>query len=196
MAKDLFTTHDIAKLCKVNGSTVKNWINDGKLQAYKTPGGHRRINREDLIQFLEKYEMPIPPQVKGKKLKVLVVDDEKDIVKIITRALKKQSWGLEIEPAYDGYEAGVKVTDSFPDLVILDNELPGVDGYKVLQNIKANKKLKGVKILAITGKDIPETKEKLLSSGADVFMAKPLNLKELVSTVARLLDLSEKSGEK
>ena len=122
MNKNLFTTYEIAKLCSVDVTTIKNWINSRKLSAYKTPGGHRRVKKEDLVEFLRKYEMPIPPQIEGKGLKVLIVDDDRNIVDIITRALKKQKWDLRIEPAYDGYEAGTKVTTIFPDLVILNKK--------------------------------------------------------------------------
>ena len=188
--KDIFTTYEIAKLCNADITTIKNWINAEKLKAYKTPGGHRRVKREDLMEFLQKYELPIPSQIKDDKLTILIVDDDRNIVNIITRAIKKQVWNIRIESAYDGYEAGIKVATTFPGLAILDNELPGIDGYKVMQDIKANKKLKGIKILAITGKDIPETKDKFLSGGADAFLGKPFQIEELIATVAKLLDLS------
>ncbi len=196
MIKNLFTTHEIAKFCSVDVSTIKNWINEGKLRAYKTPGGHRRINRKDLMQFLQDYGMPVPPQIKEEKIKVLIVDDNKDIVDIISRVLKKQKWGLKIEIAYDGYEAGVKVTSFHPDLMFLDIDLPGVDGYKILHNIKTNKSLAGIRIIAITGKNISETKERILSGGADIFLAKPLELDKLVSMVAKLLALPQRKTKK
>ncbi len=191
MGKPLFTTYETAKFCKADISTIKNWIDEGKLDAYKTPGGHRRIRRKDLIKFMKKYRIPIPPQIKVGKIKVLIVDDESNIVRIITRLLKKQKWELKIESACDGYEAGVKISNFFPDLLILDIKLPGIDGHKIIRNVKSNKELRNVKILAISGNGTSETKEKVISEGADAFMAKPFYCDELISKIAKLLNLSK-----
>ncbi len=61
---DILTTYEVSKLCNVTLATVVNWIGQGMIPAYKTPGGHRRIKREDLIEFLKKYKMPIPEELK------------------------------------------------------------------------------------------------------------------------------------
>lgn len=197
MKEQIFTTHRIAKFCKVDTSTVTNWVDKGMLKAYKTPGGHRRIKKEVLLAFLKEYGIPVPAEITADKLRVLIVDDNAGIVKIITRAINKKYKNIvEVEPAYDGYEAGKKVGSFYPDLVILDINLPGVDGFRVLEDIKANKELKGVKVLAISGKNIAENKEKILSIGADEFLAKPFGNKEVVSCVARLLELPEEKEAK
>lgn len=57
----VFTTFEVSNFCQVNISTVIHWIKTDKLKAYRTPGGHRRICKEDFITFLKKYNMPIPP---------------------------------------------------------------------------------------------------------------------------------------
>ncbi|MBN1621258.1 MAG: response regulator [Endomicrobiales bacterium] len=60
----ILTTYQISKLCGVTLTTVTNWVENGLLPAYKTPGGHRRIQREDLLKFLEKHNMPVPDGLK------------------------------------------------------------------------------------------------------------------------------------
>jgi excisionase family DNA binding protein len=189
MVRDIFTTYQIARFCKVDIATVTNWIDGGKLSAYKTPGGHRRINKNELLVFLKKYTMPIPGEILGTHPKVLIVDDEKIIVDVITRALNRSPWEFEIWAAYDGFEAGLAVTSFHPDLVILDIKLPGIDGYKVLKSIKSNPDLADIKVLAVSGKDIYENQNKIIRSGADHFLSKPLDIPELYAVVARLLKL-------
>lgn len=59
----VFTTFQISKLCKADISTVTDWIDRGKLPAYRTPGGHRRIKIDDFITFLKKFNMPVPEEI-------------------------------------------------------------------------------------------------------------------------------------
>ena len=195
MLKDVYTTYQISRFCRVDIATVTNWIDEGKLKAYKTPGGHRRIQKKDFLQFLQRYTMPVPAEIKTDRLRVLVVDDEKYVVEIIVRALKKSGYNFEIESAFDGFEAGIKAANLLPDMVILDINLPGVDGYKVLKDIRSNEELKDIKVLAISGKSIPETREKILKYGADDFIAKPFNIKVIISAVAELLELPKPAYE-
>ena len=82
--KDIFTTRDVSKLLQVNPRSVINWIEQKLLISCRTPGGHRRISREDLIAFLRKHQIPIPRAIIEEKLKVLIVDGEDSIVKVLT----------------------------------------------------------------------------------------------------------------
>lgn len=65
--KEIYTSYDVSKLCSVTVPTVTNWVEQEILPAYKTPGGHRRIKREDLVGFLKKYEMPFPEELQDTK---------------------------------------------------------------------------------------------------------------------------------
>jgi excisionase family DNA binding protein len=72
----------------VSAKTIINWIDSGHIKAYKTVGGHRRINRSDLEAFMKKQGIPIPAQeMNGLKKKILVVDDDPIIVETIVQAL-------------------------------------------------------------------------------------------------------------
>ena len=63
-ADEVLTTYQISKYCKVSLTTVANWDEQGLLPAYKTPGGHRRVKKADLVEFLKKYNMPVPDELK------------------------------------------------------------------------------------------------------------------------------------
>lgn len=60
LTKEVFTTSEAAKLCHANISSIKNWIEQGRLQAFRTPGGHHRIERQSLGTFLDNHGMPNP----------------------------------------------------------------------------------------------------------------------------------------
>ncbi len=57
---NVLTTFQVSKYCQVNISTVIHWVKTNKLKAYRTPGGHRRINKTDFFEFLKKYNLPVP----------------------------------------------------------------------------------------------------------------------------------------
>lgn len=187
MEKKIFTTYEVSQFCSVDLSTVINWIEQGKLVAYRTPGGHRRVMREDLVHFLKEYRMPIPAGLAKKGRRILIVDDERAVVDLIVRAIEKLNRKCDIDTAFDGFEAGRKVITFEPDLVILDLMLPGIDGFKVCKNIRSSKKTKHIKVLAITGFDSPENRKKIFSSGANDYLAKPFEITDVLERVDKLL---------
>jgi excisionase family DNA binding protein len=186
--KKTLTTFDVAALIDVYHKTVSNWIDNGKLKAYLTPGGHRRVKTEDLIAFLTEHKMPIPPELaSGDKKKILIVDDEEMILKLVSKAIlgKSRSDFYSVFTAADGFNAGKMYSEIKPDLIILDIQLPGIDGITLCNNIRTNDK--GVKIIAITGYATPENKRNMLAAGADAFFPKPLDMRILAEKVDELL---------
>jgi len=190
MLKEVLTTYEVGRFCNVDLSTVANWINDGRLPAYRTPGGHRRIKKNDLLEFLKKYDMPIPRELSKSEQRVLIVDDEQMVVEVIVKSLKKMGLAVRVDTANDGFEAGQKVMAFLPDLVILDLMLPGIDGFKVCESIKNNRETKHIKILAVTGHNQNSVREKIFSCGANGYLTKPLDVVELQNSVTRLLGLT------
>ncbi len=189
MKKTIFTTFIIAKLLDVYPTTIANWIDQGKLKAFSTPGGHRRVANKDLLEFLKKYKMPVPDELiilkSPNKKKVLIVDDDPKVLKSIAAVLKKKSKKYTVFTATDGFEAGQAVIELKPDLMILDIMLPGIDGFKVCRTTR--KKNKEIKIIAVTGYHDEKNKKKILSAGADFYLRKPINIDELLNRMNDLL---------
>ena len=181
--KSVFTTHEVSKLLQVNPRSVINWIEQDLLLSYRTPGGHRRIRQDDLLAFLRKHSIPIPPALMAEQFKVLIVEDEDDIVKMLSTLFKRQEV-YDVSSSSDGITALIDIGRLHPDLMILDILIPGVDGLEVCRRIKddpANR----TAIIAISGQ--PEMETKILKAGADCFMAKPLVLDKLLDEAKRLL---------
>ena len=185
---DLFSTKDIAKMLGVDYTTVIGWCEKGKIPSIKTPGGHRRIHRSDLINFLREYNLPIPPYLASTgTLTCVVVDDEPEIRQVVARVLRQIDSKAAIEEAEDGYGAGQKIMDIHPNLVILDLNLPGVNGFSVCERIRQDKRFQTTKILAITGRDTPENKKKILLAGANDYLPKPFEPSVLKQTILKLI---------
>jgi excisionase family DNA binding protein len=184
--KKPYTTGEIAGLCHVTINAVKKWIAAGKLSAYRTPGGHYRVKREDFMAFIEQYKMHIKDEIAPDRKRVLVVDDEPGVVEFVKDALAAMDKGYLIETAGDGYEALIKVGDFKPDLLVLDIRMPKIDGFEVCRRIKGDAATSDVKIFAVSayGK---EDLDKIKACGADCSMPKPIGLKEFQKNVERLL---------
>ena len=181
--KSIFTTHEVSRLLQVNPRSVINWIEQNLLSSYRTPGGHRRIRREDLLAFLRKHQIPIPASLVDGKFNILIVEDEEEITKLLRTFFDRQG-NYTIFTASDGISALIEVGRIKPDLLIIDIMIPGVDGIEVCRRIKGEASNKTA-IVAISGK--PDYEKKVLQSGADAFMAKPLDLQTLNDTTRRLL---------
>jgi len=190
---DVFTVNQVSELCKVSPQTIVNWIESGKLNAYKTPGGHRRITKSDLEEFLKAHNMPdfgISPELdeEGHQMKkILVVDDDQVIVETITAGLEEDEHEYEVISAGDGFEAGIQVSHFKPDLLILDIMMPDIDGYDVCRKIKSSEETKDTKIIVLSGYLDEESYKKMREYGADLCFSKPLPLDKLREEIARLL---------
>ncbi|MEE9275583.1 MAG: response regulator [bacterium] len=181
--KKAFTTFEVAEICDVTPVTIQNWIDKDWLRAYRTPGGHRRVRREDLLSFLESRNMPHMLAEKSGPPKILIVDDQKELTELIQDVLLLDNQNYEIEVAHDGFRAGVVYANSNPDVVLLDLMLPGLDGFEVCRQIKQSNSGADTTVVAMTGYDDPANRERILALGASYFLQKPIDmttLKELV----------------
>ena len=192
--KQPLTTHDLSRHLKVDLTTVINWCDQGKLKSYRTPGGHRRVQPNDFLRFLEVYHLPVPkefePWALG-DLRVLVVDDEEQIRRMVSKAFKRHVPEAKIVEAADGFEAGKLIADTLPHLVVLDLMLPGVDGFRVCSSIRQDPRFRDTKVLAITGQSTVENQERIFKAGADDFLPKPFEVGVLMEKSAKLLHLEE-----
>ena len=130
-------------------------------------------------------------------MKILIVDDTVDTVELLTKRLRAE--GYDTEQAYDGQECLDKVEPYQPDLIILDVMMPKVDGFEACRRIKKNESTKHIPILMLTAKSEIPDKVKGLDTGADSYLTKPFNYKELSANIRSLLtkkNATEKRAEK
>nr|WP_320134718.1 response regulator [uncultured Amphritea sp.] len=180
------STGDIAQWCDVNLRTVIRWIEKGDLKGFKLPGrGNNRVLVEDFIAFLDRHGMPVPEELQGFVNNcVLIVDDEEAITRAIRRALR--SAGFETIIAHDGFQAGSLLMQEKPALMTLDLSMPGLDGFSVLEFVRQQPNLSGLKILVVSALD-QHNLDRALQLGADQVLGKPFTEQELLSAVTGLL---------
>lgn len=117
--------------------------------------------------------------------KILIVDDNKDNVDLLAKRFR--SLGYAVAEAFDGEEALEKVGLENPDLLVLDVMMPRIDGFEVCRRLKANPKTRSIPIIMLTAKREVPDKIKGLDTGADDYVTKPFNPRELVARVKSLL---------
>jgi len=124
------------------------------------------------------------------KKKILIVDDNPDLVSILQLQLKNK--GYDTVPATNGMQAVDIATAQLPDLILMDIIMPVTDGLEATRLIRENPKTSSIPILAVTALDGQIYKEECLESGCNDHIAKPFTTKELVSRIEKLLNSSEK----
>lgn len=140
---------------------------------------------------MKKQGIPIlvEDMAEGRK-RILVVDDGPIIVETIVQALKEDEHDYEVISAFDGFEAGLKVREFKPHLMILDIMMPGIKGDEVCKKIKSDSETEHIKILILSAYLDEDRFKKMKRYGADVCFSKPLQLPRLKEEVSRLLGLS------
>lgn len=184
--KETLTTGEAAKWCGVSFRTVLRWIERGELVAYKLPGrGDARIKIPDFVEFLNRHQMPVPAELKAAgKPRVLVVDDEPEVARLIARALQDE--GYDVACVHDGFSAGAKLATFEPHLITLDLRMPGLGGLQVIQLIRGLEAARGARILVISGMSRQDL-ERAIEAGADDALSKPVAVPELREAVRMLL---------
>lgn len=178
----LLTSSEVGDLLQVNPSSVKKWVDDGLLVAFRTPGGHRRIRAVDLVSFLVRHEMPIPADLQdAAKKRLLIVDDEVDQLKSLSRSLKRYADRVEVRTTSNGIDALVLVGSFHPHAVLLDVYMPGIDGLEVCRRLKKNPATKDIAVYVVSGAFTSSLEQKALAAGAVKCLAKPIDVRELVS---------------
>jgi len=116
---------------------------------------------------------------------ILIVEDNEKNMKLVRDILRhKQYTTLEAVNGLDGVRIA---RESRPDLVLMDIQLPDIDGIEALRRIREDSLLDRVPVIAVSASVMPDDQQKIVTSGFDAFVIKPINLKQFLATVQRLL---------
>lgn len=189
MENEYISTSEACRLCGVARTTLSRWIDEGLIDAFITPGGHRKVRRQDLEGFMERHGIVHRAgRFEGKaRKKILVVDDNPDDIRLLQAAFLAARDRYEVHSASGGFEAIYKIGEIKPDLVVLDIVMPDMDGLAVCKNIKSNPATRDVKVVAVTAFPDEGTRDEALSWGVEAFFAKPLDLEAVVKKILHLL---------
>lgn len=186
----VFTTGEAAEICQVSQQTIIRCFDAGRLKGFRVPGSRfRRIPREELLRFMKDNEIPLD-RLGPVKRRVLVVDDDPNIVELFCDVLQRDP-RFEVRTASSGYDAGLMTQEFRPDLIILDFMLPDINGNVVCRAIRSNPELADTRIIVVSGVVNQDEINDLIEAGADEFVKKPFNIEKLIGRVRDLLGLVE-----
>ena len=186
--KTVFTTGEAAKICKVSQQTIIRCFDNGQLKGFRVPGSRfRRIPREALYKFMKDNGIPTDALESGKR-KVLLVDDDLELVDVVHKALQDDG-RFEVRIASNGFDAGMMVKDYRPDLLILDVMLPDINGKEVCHRVRADSTMEDVRIICISGMIEEDKIQELKLAGADEFIHKPFDVDHLIEKMCAQLEI-------
>jgi len=180
--KSYLTPNQVAELLMVSPSAIRLWAEKGELKATTTAGGHRRFKYEDIKEFANgrKIELNIP---QDKNSRILIIDDEQIFASYLKVSLLLDNKDLDIEISLDGFNAGIKLKDFKPSIVLLDLKMPNMDGFQVCNQIKNDPSLKHIRVIAMSGNLSAKDSERILQVGAEACFEKPLNISLLTKHI-------------
>jgi two-component system, OmpR family, response regulator len=191
--KELFTTGEAADVCRVSQQTIIRCFDSGRLEGFRVPGSRfRRIPRDSLTKFMKDNSIPMDGLESGKK-KVLVVDDDAEIVDLLVEVLSRDG-RFEVKTAASGYEAGIQTQRFRPDCILLDYMLPDVNGNVVCHTIRRNPEFENIKIIIVSGVIKQDEIDQLLKSGAQDFIKKPFEISDLINRICNTLEILQKTA--
>jgi len=185
--KDVLTTGQVARICRVAPRTVSKWFDTGKLRGYRIPGSRdRRIPLQQLVAFMRAHGIPLDALDRGCcRVMVLSRSFPREVQETINA-----SEHYELRVAANGFEAGMVAQGFRPHVVVVDlTESDEAEAADVCRLVKASDELQVAKVLAAVSGADEHRRQELLSEGFDGCLAKPLTTATLVAGVEEATNL-------
>ena len=188
----VYSAMEVARFCGVVNQTAINWIKNKYIKAFQTPGGQYRVYPDDLVAFMKKKNIHIPDELlqtchkSDEKHILLLVDDDKVWNDVMAKYLTTKLEDTNIIQAFDGFEAGALMVEKRPDLVVLDLDLPGIDGIRICKTIREEITFGKPSIIVTTALEDEGLEKKCLELGVCKFLKKPINLPMLAENLVEL----------
>ena len=190
---DVLSTREAAERLGVALRTVQLWVEGGVLPAWKTAGGHRRISRVAVERLIDERSAALSGDSQrggltplagsapaGARLKLMVVEDEPDLLRLFTLVIAGWDLPIDVTPAGNGFEALLRMGQNCPDLLVTDLSMPGIDGFKMIASLRGVGSLfDDMDIVVVTGLSAAEIEQRgSLPGGVRVFH-KPVPFDEI-----------------
>ncbi|WP_417580585.1 response regulator [Nitrincola sp.] len=206
MKEDVCTSRKAAELLGVTPRTIQLWADAGILDSWKTPGGHRRFSLQTVEQLssdiLSGQHQQANDGLNGTRAKatskpsttlsvepvrVLVVDDDKTLLRLYELTLA--SWGLPVNVvlANDGYQGLIEVGRFNPELLILDLQMPNIDGFAVIEALQQQKLLDQMCLMVISGLESEEINQRMSLPESCTLIQKPIPFLRIRDQVESIL---------
>lgn len=177
------TSKQAASLLEVTTRTIQLWAESGILKAWKTAGGHRRFNLEEIETFMAQLKKDADGSVDQRLVRILVIEDESDLIKLYKITIESWNQPIILKTATDGFEGLIQIGSWKPDIVITDIQMPNLNGIHMLKAISEMELFSDMVIMAVSGLSKAEVDQKGgLPVGIPIF-TKPIPFEEIEQIV-------------
>lgn len=183
LSKEVLTTGQVAKICRVAPRTVSKWFDTGQLRGYRIPGSKdRRIPLAQLVRFMKAYGIPLDGleglDVPGRP-RVLIVDEQPDLIDLIARSLS-ETGRFETRVAESAFEAGAVVCEFHPETIVADVDIPGISGRLLRRWLAAQVETAETRLIGMSASMTDADRNALLQEGFVDTLAKPFTIRQLI----------------
>lgn len=180
-ADSLLTSYQVGSILQVNPSSVNKWVKDGRIPAFRTPGGHRRIRAADVVAFLSSHSMPVPESLMAASQRLLLIAEEDTHTQEALRfALAPYQKAVKVVVVGNSVDALVQIGAMRPHMVMLGSRLGNVDGFEVCRQLKLGQDTKGVQVVIVGNEADSEPVRRAGEVGASHYIKRPLDVSEVL----------------
>lgn len=180
--KEVFTTFEAAKICNANITSIKNWIEKGELRAFRTPGGHHRIERKVLEDFLNRHNMP-NPFARRERRRLLLVHKRPATLEFLAGYFGAQ---YDYDATDDPQQALLTIGQWLPDTAIIDDRIEGIDLLTLVGTIEEHSSFGCVKVVAIHDREEAYS-DQLRAAGCKFVVTPATDQEAILEAVRRAL---------
>jgi excisionase family DNA binding protein len=195
---DICTSRKAAEMLGVSARTVQLWADAEVIESWKTPGGHRRFSLlqvEKLVRELQDGKGPVLSEAQGgadasstAPVRVLVIDDEKVLLRLYELTLKSWQLPLELHLSDNGYSGLLSVGQVEPQLLVLDLNLPNIDGFSIIAALKHSGLLERMELMVISALEPDEVLARMPVGVDCQVLPKPIPFEEIKRRVEQILE--------
>lgn len=190
---DTCTTREAARRLGVSLRTVQLWTESGVLDAWKTPGGHRRVLLTGVERILSQ-RIPLVARASRRELDVLVVEDEPSLLDLYRFNFAAFALPVALRTANNGYEGLIRLGERRPDVLVTDLMMPGIDGFRMLRTLAARPELSDMRVIVVTGLQSRDVEDRGGLAQTVTVLGKPIpfdRLEQILTDQARRLGMAE-----
>ncbi len=182
--KKVYTTRNAAQELGVSLRTVQIWVDSGVLQAWKTPGGHRRVTISSVQKLLQQGgKQVVRDPGKGQDFVVLLIEDDADLLRFYEMTIRSWDLPLILVTAENGYEGLMRIGELHPDLIITDLIMPGLDGFDMIHSLHSNPLLSDTDVMTMTSMAPTEIEDRGGLPRDYLILVKPVSFSQMRSQV-------------
>lgn len=189
-----YSTIEIAKRLGISLQTVQRWVDSGRLKAWKTPGGHRRIDARSAELLFEEYEHAVGPDLAAasagapplvRPIYVVIVDDDALDRELMSRLVIAALPSAQLLVASNGFQGLVLIAKFAPDIVVSDVHMPHMDGFEMIRNVLADANTRPRLMIAVSAMSPKELADFGQLPAEVLLLHKPLEREAFLAALQR-----------